>query len=64
MNILIALYNTSYKNIHLHAVDEYLAVFAQKTVQFVQSPGENIFIPRKSTHANQNRRQDDLFRAT
>lgn len=44
LNILIALYNSSYESISDNANDEYLAVFAQKTLQFVRAPDENVFI--------------------
>ncbi|OAA67112.1 potassium ion channel [Niveomyces insectorum RCEF 264] len=45
LNILIALYNSAYEDIYTNADDEYLAVFAQKTMQFVRAPDENVFIP-------------------
>lgn len=44
LNILIALYNSAYEDITDNAVDEYMAVFAQKTMQFVRAPDENVFI--------------------
>lgn len=47
MNILIALYNSAYEDISGNATDEYMAIFAQKTMQFVRAPDENVFIPRK-----------------
>lgn len=49
LNILVALYNTAYGDIVDNAVDEYMALFAQRTMQFVRAPDENVFIPRKSS---------------
>jgi len=45
LNILIALYNQAYTDITENAVDEYLALFSHKTVQFVRAPDENVFLP-------------------
>ncbi len=44
LNILIALYNSAYENIYENADDEFLALFSQKTIQFVRAPDENVFI--------------------
>ncbi|CAD6503554.1 BgTH12-03215, partial [Blumeria graminis f. sp. triticale] len=44
LNILIALFNSAYEDITDNAIDEYLALFAQKTIQFVRAPDENVFI--------------------
>ncbi|KAK3688630.1 hypothetical protein B0T22DRAFT_490283 [Podospora appendiculata] len=44
LNILIALYNSAYEDIYENANDEYLAMFAQKTMMFVRAPDENVFI--------------------
>lgn len=44
LNILIALYNSAYEDIYDNADDEFLALFAQKTMQFVRAPDENVFI--------------------
>ena len=44
LNILIALYNSAYENITNNAIDEYMALFSQKTMQFVRAPDENVFI--------------------
>lgn len=44
LNILIALFNSAYEDITGNAVDEYLALFAHKTMQFVRAPDENVFI--------------------
>lgn len=46
LNILIALYNSAYDDISGNAIDEYMGLFAQKTMQFVRAPDENVFIPR------------------
>ncbi|KAL5364375.1 hypothetical protein BJX96DRAFT_168219 [Aspergillus floccosus] len=45
LNILIALYNSAYEDIAGNSTDEYMAIFAQKTMQFVRAPDENVFIP-------------------
>ncbi|KAL8697547.1 MAG: hypothetical protein Q9224_002257 [Gallowayella concinna] len=44
LNILIALYNSAYEDITDNATDEYMALFSQKTMQFVRAPDENVFI--------------------
>lgn len=44
LNILIALYNSAYEDIYENADNEYLALFSQKTMQFVRAPDENVFI--------------------
>ncbi|KAK5175492.1 Calcium channel yvc1 [Saxophila tyrrhenica] len=44
LNVLIALYNSAYEDITSNAIDEYLALFSQKTIQFVRAPDENVFI--------------------
>ena len=44
LNVLIALYNSAYEDISSNAIDEYLALFSQKTMQFVRAPDENVFI--------------------
>ncbi|KAI4146314.1 MAG: hypothetical protein L6R39_003492 [Caloplaca ligustica] len=44
LNILIALYNSAYEDITDNAIDEYMALFSQKTLQFVRAPDENVFI--------------------
>ncbi|KAF2200679.1 hypothetical protein GQ43DRAFT_395878 [Delitschia confertaspora ATCC 74209] len=44
LNILIALYNSAYEDITENALDEYMALFSQKTMQFVRAPDENVFI--------------------
>ncbi|KAI8626593.1 hypothetical protein F5Y19DRAFT_466378 [Xylariaceae sp. FL1651] len=45
LNVLIALYNSAYEDIYDNSDDEYLALYAQKTMQFVRAPDENVFIP-------------------
>lgn len=44
LNILIALYNSAYEDIYENADDEYLALFSQRTMQFVRAPDENVYI--------------------
>jgi Ion transport protein len=44
LNVLIALYNSAYEDITGNATDEYMALFAGKTLQFVRAPDENVFI--------------------
>ncbi|USP75535.1 potassium ion channel yvc1 [Curvularia clavata] len=44
LNVLIALYNSAYEDITSNAIDEYMALFSQKTMQFVRAPDENVFI--------------------
>ncbi|KAK8104978.1 hypothetical protein PG999_008337 [Apiospora kogelbergensis] len=44
LNVLIALYNSAYEDIYENADDEFLGLFAQKTMQFVRAPDENVFI--------------------
>ncbi|KAI6381173.1 hypothetical protein MCOR32_003632 [Pyricularia oryzae] len=44
LNVLIALYNSAYEDIYDNADDEFLALFAQKTMQFVRAPDENVYI--------------------
>ncbi|KAF8477351.1 hypothetical protein BDZ91DRAFT_709107 [Kalaharituber pfeilii] len=45
LNILIALYNQAYTDITENAIDEYLALFSHKTMQFIRAPDENVFLP-------------------
>lgn len=40
-----ALYGQAYSDITENAVDEYLALFAHKTLQFIRAPDENVFLP-------------------
>ncbi|GAP90365.1 putative potassium ion channel Yvc1 [Rosellinia necatrix] len=44
LNVLIALYNSAYEDVYGNSDDEYLALFAQRTMQFVRAPDENVFI--------------------
>ncbi|KAF2860495.1 hypothetical protein K470DRAFT_70793 [Piedraia hortae CBS 480.64] len=44
LNILIALFNSAYEAITDNAADEYMALFSQKTMQFVRAPDENVYI--------------------
>ena len=48
LNVLIALYNSAYEDITGNAINEYLALFAHRTLQFVRAPDENVFIARTS----------------
>lgn len=45
LNILIALFNSAYEDITDNAIDEFMALFAAKTMQFVRAPDENVFLP-------------------
>ncbi|KAL1305371.1 hypothetical protein AAFC00_002265 [Neodothiora populina] len=44
LNVLIALYNSAYEDITDDAIDEYMALFSQKTIRFVRAPDENVYI--------------------
>ena len=44
LNILIALYNSSYEDVSSNSTDEYMALFAQKTLNFIRAPDEHVFI--------------------
>ena len=44
LNVLIALYNSAYEDITSNAIDEYLALFSEKTMQYVRAPDENVYI--------------------
>lgn len=44
LNILIALYNSAYSDITDNAVDEYMALFSHKVIQFMRAPDENVYI--------------------
>ncbi|KAA8646454.1 putative potassium ion channel Yvc1 [Aspergillus tanneri] len=41
----IILYYFAYEDISGNAIDEYMAIFAQKTMQYIRAPDENVFIP-------------------
>ncbi|MCJ1393558.1 hypothetical protein MMC18_006433 [Xylographa bjoerkii] len=45
LNILIALFNSAYEAVTENSIDEWMALFATKTMQFVRAPDENVFIP-------------------
>src|SRR5271169_2491680 len=45
MNILVALFNQAYSVVTDNAVDEFLALFALKTLNFIRAPDENTFCP-------------------
>lgn len=44
LNVLVALYNSAYSDITDNAIDEFMALFAQKTSQTVRAPDEYVFI--------------------
>lgn len=44
LNVLIALYNSAYEDITENAIDEFMWLFSQKTLQFVRAPDENVYI--------------------
>lgn len=44
LNILIALFNSAYEDISSNSTDEYMALFAGKTLQFARAPDENVYI--------------------
>lgn len=44
LNILIALFNSAYEDISSNSTDEYMALFAAKTLQFARAPDENVYI--------------------
>lgn len=45
MNILVALYSTSYSKITESATDEYFALVAQKTLRYIRAPDEDLYVP-------------------
>jgi hypothetical protein len=45
LNILIALFNQAYSVVTDNAVDEFLAVFSNKTLEYIRAPDENPFTP-------------------
>ncbi|ODV62653.1 uncharacterized protein ASCRUDRAFT_18311, partial [Ascoidea rubescens DSM 1968] len=45
LNILGALYNSSYALIVANATNEYLALSAHKTLRYIRSPDEDLYIP-------------------
>lgn len=45
LNILIALFTSAYDHINDNATEEYLALLAEKTLRFVRSPDENVYVP-------------------
>ncbi|KAE8207274.1 hypothetical protein CF327_g7381 [Tilletia walkeri] len=44
LNILIALFGESYSSVTENSTDEYMALFAHKTIQFTRAPDENVFV--------------------
>jgi hypothetical protein len=45
LNILVALFNQAYSVVTDNAVDEFLALFANKTLNYIRAPDENTFCP-------------------
>ena len=45
LNILVALFNQAYSVVTDNAVDEFLALFAHKTLNYIRAPDENTFCP-------------------
>lgn len=45
MNILIALYSTSYATVVENANEEYFALVAQKTLRYIRAPDQHIYVP-------------------
>lgn len=45
LNILVALFASAYDHIYDNANEEYLALLAEKTLRFVRSPDENVYVP-------------------
>lgn len=45
LNILIALFTSAYDHIYDNATEEYLALIAEKTLRYVRSPDENVYVP-------------------
>lgn len=45
LNVLIALFGTSYSNVEENSTDEFLAWFAYKTVKLIRSPDTYVFPP-------------------
>ncbi|SCU86590.1 LAME_0D06832g1_1 [Lachancea meyersii CBS 8951] len=45
LNILIALYSTAYEKVIDNAVDEYMALMAQKTLRYIRAPDEDVYVP-------------------
>lgn len=45
LNILVALFNQAYSVVMDNAVDEFLALFSLKTLNYIRAPDENTFCP-------------------
>jgi hypothetical protein len=45
LNILVALFNQAYSVVTDNAVDEFLALFSHKTLNYIRAPDENTFAP-------------------
>ncbi len=44
LNILNALYNSAYASVSDHGTEEFVTVYATKTIQFIRAPDEKVFI--------------------
>jgi len=53
LNILVALYSSAYSDVTEDATDEYMALFAQKAIQFVRAPDENGTSNSQHLHSTQ-----------
>jgi len=45
LNILVAFFNQAYSVVTDNAVNEFLALFTHKTLNFIRAPDENTFCP-------------------
>jgi hypothetical protein len=45
LNILVALFNQAYSVVTDNAVEEFLALFSHKTLNYIRAPDENTFCP-------------------
>jgi len=45
LNILVALYASAYDKIYSNAIDEYMALVAQKTLRYIRAPDVCVYVP-------------------
>lgn len=45
LNILIALFGSAYGRVYDNAIDEYLALQAEKTLRFIRAPDSYVYVP-------------------
>lgn len=45
LNILIALFSSAYSKIYDNAIDEYMALVAQKTLRYIRAPDVCVYVP-------------------